>query len=73
MSRIVISDPNVYVGGFFFNVGGQARGHVAALNINTGLASSWDPDVFGGRELITLVANTVDLVGGSCRYRIHHG
>ena len=49
VSRTVISDPNVYVGGFFFNVGGQARSHVAALNINTGLASSWDPDAFGGK------------------------
>ena len=64
MSRTVISDPNVYVGGFFFNVGGQARSHVAALNISTGLASSWDPDVFGRQvSTITLGANTVYLGG----------
>jgi len=69
VSRIVVSDPNVYVGAFF-NVGGQARSHVAALNINTDLASSWDPDASRGQvRTITLGANTVYLGAGFCRYR----
>src|SRR5262245_36999240 len=34
----------VYAGGFFTNIGGQARNYIAALDAATGTATAWDPN-----------------------------
>jgi len=41
---IVPSDSTVYVAGAFDTIGGQARYHLAEIDINTGLATAWDPN-----------------------------
>ena len=40
-----ISGSSVYVGGDFTNIGGQARNRLAAIDITTGNATAWNPDV----------------------------
>ena len=45
---VTVVHPNgakVYVGGDFTSIGGQVRHHLAALNTDTGLATSWNPGV----------------------------
>src|SRR5262249_34718866 len=37
----------VYVGGDFDHIGGQPRGHIAALDPVSGLATAWDPHADG--------------------------
>jgi hypothetical protein len=38
----------IYAGGSFFRIGGQYRQGLAALNVGTGSATSWNPDIGGG-------------------------
>ncbi|HOV12798.1 MAG TPA: hypothetical protein PK771_00775 [Spirochaetota bacterium] len=35
----------MYVGGIFTAIGGQSRSNIAAIDITTGLATSWDPNL----------------------------
>ena len=44
---LAVSGGIVYAGGVFTSVGGQARSCVAALDVSTGLATSWDPGASG--------------------------
>jgi len=45
--RCDINVPVVYAGGSFTTIGGQTRNHLASLDLTTGLATSWNPDVNG--------------------------
>jgi hypothetical protein len=70
VSCIAVSGSLVYVGGDFTSVGGQARNHIAALDANTGLATTWDPNASGGgfpwRTVSSLaVSGTTVYVGGN--------
>ncbi len=40
----LISGSTIYIGGQFSNIGGQSRNNIAALDINSALATSWNPD-----------------------------
>ncbi|MFN9065738.1 MAG: hypothetical protein ACK5V3_00800 [Bdellovibrionales bacterium] len=43
VSAMVLDGNTLYVGGYFTQVGGVARSHLAAIDTNTGLPLSWDP------------------------------
>jgi hypothetical protein len=43
ISSVAVYSNTVYVGGFLINIGGQPRGFAAALDVNTGLATAWNP------------------------------
>ncbi len=64
-SIVTSSDGNtVYAGGSFGTIGGQNRNNIAAVNKDTGLATSWDPDSNGTvRELY--LNDTTLYVGGN--------
>ncbi len=45
INSIVISGSDIYVGGYFVNIGGQARNYIAKLNNTNGNADpSWNPN-----------------------------
>ena len=58
----------VYVGGHddFDRIGGQVRSHIAAIDVSTGLATPWDPNVNPNRigAIFALLAE-----GGDCLCR----
>lgn len=52
----------LYAGGSFTMAGGQARNGLAALDVNTGLATTWDPGLAYGPNIIYV--NEVVVGGG---------
>ena len=44
---LLVSGSTVYAGGGFYQIGGQARNGLAALDAATGAATSWNPDANG--------------------------
>jgi hypothetical protein len=63
---ILISGYTVYVGGYFQAIGGQARNNIAALDVATGAATSWNPNagVDGSVNSMAMSAGLIYL-GGS--------
>ncbi|MGQ0720945.1 MAG: FlgD immunoglobulin-like domain containing protein [Candidatus Eiseniibacteriota bacterium] len=53
------SGDTIYAGGAFFNIGGQFRQGLAALDVTSGSATAWNPDVGGGGTV-----NALTLSGG---------
>ena len=43
-SIAVQADGKILAGGFFTNIGGQPRNHIARLDATTGLADSFNPN-----------------------------
>src|SRR5207253_837142 len=68
---LAVSAETVYAGGHFTNIGGMPRNFLAALDVNTGLATSWNPDIgtpacTGCQVIRTLqVSSNTVYVGGS--------
>ncbi|MFA6980351.1 MAG: T9SS type A sorting domain-containing protein [Ignavibacteriaceae bacterium] len=60
---IAINDSTVYFGGIFDHVGEAVRNLAAAVNINTGLPTAWDPDVDGIVRTIIATPTTIYLGG----------
>ena len=52
----------VYAGGFFTNVGGQARSRIAALDPVTGLATAWNPGAGGSVRSVLALALSGNVV-----------
>jgi hypothetical protein len=44
---LALSGTTLYAGGRFYQIGGQSRGRLAALDATTGMATSWDPGMIG--------------------------
>ncbi|QHT66432.1 T9SS type A sorting domain-containing protein [Rhodocytophaga rosea] len=62
---IAISGNTVYVGGGFahWSIGGKYRNYLAAIDANTGLFTSWNPNITGGVNTLAVAENKV-YVGG---------
>src|SRR5262249_32423162 len=60
---LTVSGTLVYVGGNFPTVGGGDRSNVAALDISTGAATSWNPGVSGNVHTIAVRGGVVYLGG----------
>ena len=45
--------------GYFWNIGGQPRHRIAALDVVTGEATSWNPDVNGSVYALAVSEGTV--------------
>jgi hypothetical protein len=59
-----VSGEVIYAGGWFSNIGGQARGNIAALDASTGAATSWNPNVNGNTYALAASGGIV-LAGGA--------
>ena len=66
VDTIVLSpeEKTAYIVGQFTNIGGQARNRVAALALNTGQASTWDPNANDSIKTISLTSNGATLYFG---------
>jgi hypothetical protein len=60
---LVVSDSTVYVGGYFTEIGGQARNNVAALNTTDGTATAWNPSANDPVMALLATGSTVYLGG----------
>ena len=78
---LAVSGSTVYAGGRFFNIGGQNRHHIAALDASSGLATAWDPsawnpDAYPDVYALAVSGSTVYVggdfteIGGQTRNRI---
>ncbi|MFA7308617.1 MAG: FG-GAP-like repeat-containing protein [Patescibacteria group bacterium] len=64
IEELVVANGVLYVGGNFSTIGGQTRNNLAALNLTTGVATSWNPNL--DNRVLSIVfdgANTL-YVGG---------
>ena len=57
--ELELSGSNIYIGGLFTNVGGQARNRIAAIDKTTGLATAWDPNSNNSVRAIVVDGSTV--------------
>lgn len=62
---IVFAGNIVYAAGTFDAIGGQYRGGIAAIDVNTGMATAWDPEVGDCGAYITCYADTLAVSGST--------
>jgi trimeric autotransporter adhesin len=62
---LALSGSTIYVGGDFLNVGGQQRHRIAALDLQSGRATSWNPGAESGSVNTIAVSGTRVYAGGS--------
>jgi len=73
---LILSGSVVYVGGSFTTIGGQVRNSIAALDINTGLATAWNPNANNYVRTLAISGSTMyaggdfTAIGGQSRNRI---
>ncbi|HEX5218698.1 MAG TPA: hypothetical protein VFZ59_03960 [Verrucomicrobiae bacterium] len=76
VNAIAVSGNTLYIGGLFNSVGGQSRTNIAALDLTTGLATSWNPGANGRVHALLVAANTVyaggafTTIGGAARRNV---
>lgn len=60
-----VNDTAVFAGGTFTTVGGQSRNNLASVYSNSGLPTTWDPNVTGGTGINSLAINSnLVFIGG---------
>lgn len=64
ISALAIAGSTVYAGGSFAYIGGQARARLAALDLASGLATGWNPNVTGGPVTALAVSGSSVYVAG---------
>lgn len=64
---LAVSGPTIYAGGVFTSIGGQTRNYLAALDVATGLATSWNPNPSADGTSYTPAPHTI-VVSGSTVY-----
>ena len=63
VQALVVSGSTVYAGGYFVNIGDASRNAVAALDIDTGLSTSWNPSpTYGSRVNAISIPNGTSTV-----------
>jgi energy-converting hydrogenase Eha subunit B len=73
---LAVSGTTVYAGGIFNTIGGQSRNNIAALDMTTGNATTWNPNANGRVQSIAVNGTTVyaggtfDSIGGKKRNNI---
>jgi hypothetical protein len=60
-----VGSNTIYAGGYFTNIGGQARNYIAALDAGTATATTWNPNASGIVKALAVAAPTS---GGSTIY-----
>ncbi|MBX2956998.1 MAG: gliding motility-associated C-terminal domain-containing protein, partial [Cyclobacteriaceae bacterium] len=65
VSDIVVSGSIVYVSGFFTSAGGASRRSLAALDVSTGSATTWNPNPNSGVVRTMELAGSTMYIGGS--------
>src|SRR5437763_1477308 len=76
VNTLVVSSGLVYLGGSFSTVGGQPRGHVAAVDATSGAVTGWNPQ--SSAEVVTIlphgstiyVGGAFNAIGGQARSHI---
>ncbi len=63
VTSLLISGTTLYVAGLFDTIGGQSRNHLAALNLGTGLVTSFDPSPSFAVFNLLLEGNTLYVAG----------
>jgi len=67
VNALGLSGSTLYVAGLFDHVGADARNSLAAIDVGTGLATSWDPNPtlpLGGQVHVLAVGGSAVYVGG---------
>jgi flagellar hook capping protein FlgD/beta-propeller uncharacterized protein DUF5122 len=59
VGALTVSEGTVYVGGNFFQIGGQSRNNIAALDTTTGAATPWNPNPNHGVSALAVRGGTV--------------
>lgn len=62
VNAIAISGNNVYIGGAFTQLGGEPRNYIGAVDINTGLATVWEPIMTGMSSPNNI--NAIEVING---------
>jgi hypothetical protein len=60
-----VSGSTVYVGGAFTSIGGQVRGHIAAIDVATGTPNSWNPNADDDVDALALGGDGTLYAGGA--------
>ncbi len=64
ITSMLVHGDVVYVGGYFNNIGQHFRPRLAALDLGTGVATSWQPDPDGAVMAIAAASNAIYAGGG---------
>jgi len=64
ISALAVSGSIVYAGGEFTNIGGQQRSNIAALDVSTGAATSWNPGTGTSAPLTSFGVSALAVSGG---------
>ncbi len=68
---LAVSNGSLYVGGFFWNIGGLSRANLASFDAGTGSLTYWNPHVVGEvqalalRQGILYAGGNIDSIGGN--------
>jgi len=65
VEAMLISGSTMYMGGTFTKVGGTDREYLAAVDISTGLLTSWDPNFDDSRVYTLALSGTTLYAGGT--------
>ncbi len=64
ITALILHDSVIYVGGSFENIGGHFRQQLAAIDLQTGIATSWQPDPDGPVTAIAPTPTQIFVAGG---------
>lgn len=63
VTKMILSGSAIYVGGYFTSIGGQSRSNLAALDLSTAAATSWNPGTNNRVDAMVLSGSTLYIAG----------